>query len=258
MKFSIITISFNAASTIENTIKSVYNQDFSDFEYILVDGGSTDGTVNIIKKYQELFKKRNIQYRFISESDSGISDAFNKGIKMAVGEYVGIINAGDELCNDILSKINCLIEPSADIVYGNVRWVDIDRNYTYVRKSKASKLKYLKYDMVIMHPSVFVKREVYEKCGTFDLNYKYCMDQELLARFLYKEKKNFMYIDTEIAKMISGGVSDSRVWEVLSEARKITESYTGNFIFAWGVQIYKYIKNRMSVIYKNMMILRRR
>lgn len=181
-KISIITISYNSKNTIEKTILSILGQSYRPLEYVFVDGGSKDGTINLIKKYIPELEKAGIEVNYKSEPDKGISDAFNKGIQRSSGDIIGIINSDDQLMDEALMKIADAFTPTVDIVCGDCLWIDAERNLQYIRKSKMQ-LKKLKYEMVLMHPTCFVRRTAYEKWGYFDINLRYIMDKDLMARF---------------------------------------------------------------------------
>ncbi len=175
MKISIITIVFNDVKHIEKTIRSVLGQDIQDLEYIIIDGGSTDGTVEIIEKYLDSIDI------FISEKDNGIVDAFNKGIQKASGDIIGLVNSGDFLEKGTLQKVSDEFkkDSSIDVVYGNVQyWSDDQKEYLY----KASHHLLAKF-MSINHPAVFVRKELYNRYGLFDNTYKVAMDYDLMLRF---------------------------------------------------------------------------
>ena len=161
-KISIITISYNSKNTIEKTILSILGQSYRPLEYVFVDGGSKDGTINLIKKYIPELEKAGIEVNYKSEPDKGISDAFNKGIQRSSGDIIGIINSDDQLMDEALMKIADAFTPTVDIVCGDCLWIDAERNLQYIRKSKMQ-LKKLKYEMVLMHPTCFVRRTAYEK-----------------------------------------------------------------------------------------------
>lgn len=224
MRLSIVTVSFNVEQCIEKTILSVYNQTLPVYEYIIIDGGSTDSTVDIIKTYEAKFVKKGILFQYISEKDRGISDAFDKGILRATGDLVGLLNADDELLPNtcsILSKEYSKV--SADIYYGNCIWEENENHLVFVSKPKVTssdKLYKLLYNMVLIHPSTFITRKAYNEFGTYDISYKYCMDQELLFR-MYKNKARFRYIDKEFTRFKAGGVSDSFPKKVFAEASRI-------------------------------------
>lgn len=198
-KISIITITYNSEKTVEETILSVIKQNYPNLEYIIVDGGSKDSTLDIINKY-----KSNI-YKVISEPDNGISDAFNKGIREATGEIIGIINSDDILNINTLNVLNDIIEkyPNYDVYYGNGVIFDEKNNHIYRPDNKIEDI--LKY-MFICHPATFVRKTAYEKYGIFDTNYKCAMDFELLSK-MYSNGAKFKYFDYECTWFRLGGTS---------------------------------------------------
>lgn len=205
MKISIITVSYNASETIENTIKSVLDQTYDNVEYIIIDGGSTDSTVEIIKQYKD-----KLSY-FISEPDKGIYDAMNKGILKATGDIIGILNADDfYIDNNVLLTISRTFEKKnvdavfADLIY--VRPNNLDKIVRYYSSKNFHPNKFA-YGWMPAHPTFFVKRSIYEKYGLFKTNYKIAADYELLVRFLYKHKVSYYYLSEVLIKMRTGGVS---------------------------------------------------
>jgi len=200
--FSIITVSFNSAKTIERTIISVINQTYKDkIEYIIIDGGSTDGTLDIIKKYSD-----KISY-FVSEKDNGISDAFNKGIRASHGEIIGIINSDDWYEPDALEIIAKLDkENNTDFYVGSLKyWLSNDKNI--IIKPDINYKRIITFFMPHLgHPSTFVKKSTYNDIGTYNTKYKYAMDYDLFLRG-YLNKKNICFTYKIIANMFTGGVS---------------------------------------------------
>jgi len=198
-KITIITIVYNSAQTLEQCIISVLGQTYQNIEYVVIDGGSTDGSIDIIKKYEHKVSK------WISEKDAGIADGFNKGIKLATGDLIGIINADDWFESDAVETIVGNLNNS-QVYCGNINLVS-EKGDIIVRKSKVS---WLNYGMYVMHPSVFVKRTVYESVGLFDVNLKIAMDFDLFLR-IKKKGYNICYIDKVIANMRTGGKSSDTV-----------------------------------------------
>jgi len=193
---SIITVVRNGENYIADAIKSVLNQTYQNIEYIIVDGGSTDRTLEIISMYDD-----KVDY-WISENDSGISDAFNRGINIAKGEFIGIVNSDDWLDIDAVETIVRNVDEKHSIYCGNLRLYDESKNLINTRKSWPFLLP---MGMYIMHPTVFIKKEVYEKFR-FDISLKIAMDFDLLLRLRkngYKIKK----IDKNISNMRIGGAS---------------------------------------------------
>jgi len=205
-RISIITVVKNNAQTIKDAIDSVLSQTYQNIEYTVIDGGSTDGTVEIIKSYGGKITK------FISEPDNGIYDAMNKGIKLATGDIIGILNSDDVYFNEyvIENVVKKFEETNVDCVYGDLY---------FVRKSDLGKVvRYWKSSVFIQgsfskgwhppHPTFFVRRAIYEKYGLFDLNFKIAADYELMLRFLEKYKISNSYIPEVLVKMRVGGVSN--------------------------------------------------
>lgn len=214
-KVSIITVSYNSEKTIEKTFQSILAQEYRPLEYVLVDGGSKDGTIDLIKSYIPIFEDNGIMVSFKSESDKGISDAFNKGINRATGDIIGIINSDDSLAEEILGDVVSAFDENTDVVCGDCQWVDAINGLEYVRKSRLE-LDKLKYEMVLMHPTCFVRKSTYLEYGMFDVSLKYVMDKDLIARF-HRNGANFKYIPRIVAIMSAGGVSDANSRRVFQE-----------------------------------------
>ena len=236
-KISIVTITYNSQDTVRKTIESVISQKYRPLEYVLVDGGSSDKTVEIISSYFTEFEARGIEYNFKSEHDKGISDAFNKGINRATGEIIGIINSDDQLEKDALFVVANKLDNNVDVLCGDCLWVDEGRKISYIRKSKLN-LTRLKHEMVIMHPTCFVRKQAYEKYGCFDINLKYCMDKDLMARF-YRKGAQFKYVPSVISIMSAGGISDINYKKVFDEGVIIAERNGVSHYFAVGYRMYK-------------------
>ncbi len=218
-KISVITISYNSVKTIEKTFQSVLMQTYRPLEYVLVDGGSKDGTIALIKQFIPQFVAANIEVNFKSEPDKGISDAFNKGIERSTGDIIGIINSDDQLAENALDYIIDTFTTQIDVVCGDCLWVDEEHNLSYIRKSKLE-LDKLKNDMVLMHPTCFVRKKAYEKFGKFDINLKCVMDKDLMARF-YRKKAQFAYVPKVISIMSAGGISDINPGLVFKEGIEV-------------------------------------
>jgi len=204
MKISIITICYNSASTIEDTIKSVIAQNYLDLEYIIVDGGSKDDTLKIIEKYRDKIAK------IISEPDKGIYDAMNKGIVLATGEVVGIINSDDfyEHNTVLIEVFSCFENNKIDACYGNIKYVDRLAKEKQVRFWKAGKYKKEKLNSgwIIPHPAFFVRKEVYNRLGSFNTDFRIAADYELMLRFL-QNNTAVQYLDSTLVCMREGGFS---------------------------------------------------
>jgi len=225
MKVSIITVCYNSAATIEDTLKSVLSQSYADIEYILIDGGSTDGTLDIINKY------KNSIATIVSEPDKGMYDAINKGINICAGDIVAILNADDfyideNVISDVVSRIK---EEKADSLYADLYYVEEKNTMKVVRNwvsGNYSRKSFL-YGWMPPHPTFFVKRSSYLKYGDFNLELKSAADYELMLRFLYKNNLSTCYLPRPIVRMRVGGMSnvslknrinankeDRKAWEI--------------------------------------------
>lgn len=210
---SIITTVFNNKETIEDAIKSVLGQHYSNIEYIITDGGSTDGTVEIIKKHRGEIAK------FTSEKDQGVYDGMNKGIKMASGEIIGILNSDDlYVADDVIeTAVKAMEEKNANCCWGDLVYVDAENIDKVIRYWKSSEYKEGKFKRGWMppHPTFFVKKWVYEKYGIFNLDFPISADYELMLRFLEKHKIKSCYIPQVLVKMRIGGKSNKGIKNII-------------------------------------------
>lgn len=206
MKISIITITYNSSSTLAETINSVINQSYKNIEYIIIDGGSSDNTIPIIKSYENKITT------FISEKDNGIYDALNKGILLATGDVIGILHSDDFYTNTnvIQNVVNKLEQTNADALYADLFYVDKNNTSKIHRKWKSGNysLEKFLYGWMPPHPTFFVKKTIYEKYGSFNLSLNSSADYELMLRFIYKEKIKIAYLPEFIIKMRLGGKSN--------------------------------------------------
>lgn len=208
MKISIITVSYNSEKTIRDTIDSVVQQNYHDIEYIIVDGNSKDKTVEIIKSYGNKISK------FISESDKGIYDAMNKGIQLASGDIVGILNSDDFYADaDVLKNVAQNFTDTIDGVYADLVYVDATNTSKIIRTWKSGPYKEGAFGKGWMppHPTFFVRRNIYQKFGVFTDKLKSAADYELMLRFIHKEKIRLAYLPKIIVKMRAGGASNSSI-----------------------------------------------
>ena len=207
MKVSIITVVWNNKETIKDAIESVLNQTYENIEYIIIDGASTDGTVELIQNYGSKISQ------FISEKDKGLYDAMNKGISLATGDVIGILNSDDFYINEhVIQKIvDTFKENNVNSVFADLVFVkpnNLEKIVRYYDSSKFHPSKFA-YGWMPAHPTFFVKREFYEKYGVYKTDYKIAADYELLTRFLAKYKLSYFYLKESIIKMRVGGVSTS-------------------------------------------------
>jgi len=216
--FSIITVSFNSVKTIEKTIISVLNQTYKNVEYIIIDGGSTDGTVDIIKKYQDKIKY------WVSEPDKGISDAFNKGILASHGYIIGIINSDDWYEENTLETVIKLNEENdADFYVGALKHQD-NKGESFILYPNKNYKETICFRMPhLNHPSSFIKKSVYEDIGLFNINYKYAMDYDLFLRAYLKNKKG-IFTNQVLSNMLIGGVANINAEKAYKEVYIISKN----------------------------------
>jgi glycosyltransferase involved in cell wall biosynthesis len=219
MKISIITAVFNNRRYIEGCIESVLGQTYKDIEYILVDGGSTDGTLEIIKKYEDRISK------WISEPDRGAYDALNKGIGMATGDAIGFLHSDDFYANEsVVEKVaQAFTNYNVRSVYGDLIYVNKE-NSSVIRYWKAGQYRdrLIRWGWMPPHPTFFVKKEVYEKHGCFNTSFKIAADYEMVLRLLGKQKITTHYVPEVLVRMRIGGISNGNIKNL---ARKTMEDY---------------------------------
>lgn len=208
MKISIITVAYNSALTLRDTIESVLSQDYLDIEYIVVDGSSTDNTVDILREYEPLFNGR---MQWTSVKDNGIYDAMNNGIRSAKGELIGIINSDDFFHrNDIISKIAKAFDNElVQSIFADVRFVNpknLDKTVRYY-SSKYFSTKLFRFGFMPAHPSFFTYKKNFENFGYYKIDYIIAADFELLVRYLFTNKLTFKYLPLDVMKMRTGGRS---------------------------------------------------
>lgn len=218
MKITIITGCYNRVATLEGAIKSVMAQDYPEIEYIIVDGASKDGAVDLIKRYAALtetdgFKQAhpNFTFRYISEPDHGMYEALNKGLRMATGDVIGLVHSDDFLYDEhVLSDVMAEFEQSgADFVYGDGLFVDVENTDKPVRNwigGSYSKTK-VKLGWLPLHPTCYLRRQAHEKVGLYNEKYKIAADTDFLVRALYEHDLKVVYLKRYIIRMRMGGLS---------------------------------------------------
>lgn len=236
IKVSIITVSYNSRATIADTIRSVASQTFENIEHIIVDGASTDGTVEIVNSFGSKVSK------FITEPDNGIYQAMNKGIRLAGGDVIGILNSDDFLCDNhvIETLVNTFKESDPDVIYGDVRYIDPrnpEKTARYYSSKKFNPMKF-KYGFIPAHPSVYAKKELYEISGLFKEDYKIAADFELLIRFFRNGSISSKYIPIPFVSMRTGGISNRSLRNRFTINKEILRACRENGIQTNIINIY--------------------
>ena len=205
MKVSIITVVYNRADVIRDTIESVLSQTYKNIEYIIIDGASTDCTMDVANEYKDRITK------IISEPDRGLYDAINKGIRLATGDIVGLIHSDDFYLDNLVIQrvVDTFKKENKDMLFADLLYIKGDNKDKVLRyySSKNFKVDKLKYGMMPPHPTLFVKKEIYEKYGLYKIDYKIAADLEMFVRLLLVNKLSFSYIHLPIVKMRVGGIS---------------------------------------------------
>lgn len=240
MKLSIITICRNEAKEIEDTCKSVAIQTYKHFEWIVIDGESSDGTLDILEKYKEKMS------HFISERDKGIYYAMNKGIHLAQGEYLLFLNGGDYLENARILEEVFSKNFTSDIIYGNEKFIlsSEDKKRFYILKTGPKKMNayYFLHNFSLRHQSTFIKKDLFQKFGLYDVNYRSAADIEMFIRFIFKHKSSYDYINKTIScfKGYDGMSTDLKLKQVgIGEIREIHKKYfSGKEIRFYKIQSF--------------------
>jgi glycosyltransferase involved in cell wall biosynthesis len=218
MKVSIITVTYNSAEYLADCINSVRKQDYHQIEHIIVDGKSTDGTIELIKSFQKDISQ------WISETDRGMYDAINKGMKMATGDIIGVLNSDDMFASeDVVSEIvNCFEEFQLGAVYGDLVYVQKANTNKVVRLWKGFSYKRyrFKYGWMPAHPTFYIQRELIEKFGGYESHYFTAADYEFMARYLYCHHISARYLPKLIVKMRMGGQSNNTIKSRLRANRR--------------------------------------
>jgi glycosyltransferase involved in cell wall biosynthesis len=229
MKISIITVTYNAASVLEKTLQSIFEQTLQDFECLIIDGGSTDDTLDIIKRYEHAALQQSLTFKYISEKDNGLYDAMNKGLMLAQGDFVWFVNAGDKIYNSetvrlILQKLANM--PDADIIYGQSLMIDENDNPLGERHKIAPKhltKKSLLNGLVVCHQSILIRREI---APLYDIQYKISADFDWTVQALEKSRKN-LYINNYLSRFMIAGISAIHRKKSLKERYRIMRRHFG-------------------------------
>ncbi|TKC60968.1 glycosyltransferase [Pedobacter hiemivivus] len=226
VKISLVTVTYNAAKTIQQCIDSVARQTYKNVEYIIIDGNSSDGTADIIRQ-----NKAHIHY-FKSEADDGIYDAMNKGIMKSTGDVVGLLNADDYFANDnVISEIVAsFVQNNADILYADLDYVN--PNGKVLRRWRSGNYSPGKFNWGWMppHPTFYAKREMFEQLGLYNSRYGTAADYELMLRFMHTNKAKVCYLNKVIVNMTQGGVSNQNLLNRIKAWRCDFRAMTNNNI----------------------------
>lgn len=227
-KISLITACFNSASTVIDTLKSVSNQTYNNIEHIVIDGGSTDSTMELVSQYGKRVAKS------ISEKDNGLYDAYNKGLSLATGEIIGFINSDDfYFSDDIIQKVMRVFEdPSIEACHANLIYVNpVDTKIARrLWKSWDFKDSDFMKGSIPAHPTVFIRHDVYEKFGNFDTNFKLVADHDFLLRVFYANKIKSVYVDDSWVLMRTGGATGGNLKSVIQQNLEIRAAQKKNGI----------------------------
>lgn len=229
-KISVITVCFNSASTIRQTIESVLSQRYSAVEHVVVDGNSTDKTVSIIREYADRLG------RVVSEPDKGLYDAMNKGVHLASGEIIGVLNSDDFFeSEDTLAQVADYFDkhPEIDVVFGDVLFVDPDLTDKVIRYYRANKFRpwKLRFGWMPPHPATYVRRSVYQRFGDYRTDMKISADYEMFVRWLLKGGVSYGYLDQVLVRMRAGGISTSGVRSSITLNKEIVRACRTNGIY---------------------------
>lgn len=228
LKVSVITVCFNSVNTIESTIQSVLSQNYSNIQYIIIDGNSSDRTMDIINKYSSKISK------VVSEPDNGLYEAINKGIALSDGDVVGILNSDDIYCNNSIIEtiVNDFNNNTAIMsLIGDIAFVNNSNKITRHYSSKNWAPFFLRFGVMPPHPSFYCRREIFSKYGKYRTDFKIAADFELLLRFLFINKVNYKYIDEIIVLMKPGGLSTKKWFSQQTITKEITKACQLNGIY---------------------------
>jgi glycosyltransferase len=248
MKFSIITATYNSEATIEDALKSVASQSYSNIEHIIIDGGSKDNTLKIIENYKD-----KIAY-FVSEPDKGIYDALNKGINAATGDVIGFLHADDLFYSNLVLEKTAkqFSENITDSIYGDLLYVSKENTEKVIRNWKAGKysIKKLKRGWMPPHPTFYVKKDVYVNFGTFDTDFKIAADYDFILRVLGKYKISTNYLPEIMIKMRVGGESNKNINNIIRKMKEDVNALKKNNLGNWQTVFLKNIIKIPQLFFK--------
>jgi len=248
--YSVVTICRNEKDNITRTIESVLNQTFTDYQYIIIDGLSTDGTLEIIESYREKFLEKHVELIVISEKDSGIYDAMNKGALLSDGEFVNMLNAGDCFAdNNVLANMSQRIDQKADVIYGNANAISIrSKGKMRIYPLEPQNLNTITRTMPFIHQTVFVKTKLLKE-NLFDEKYKIAADYKFCLTMYLNERK-FQYVDIYIVDYYLDGVSSQNIIKTEKEFAAIREEAGLINSKSFSMKIYFFRIRMMSIIRK--------
>ncbi|WP_066631722.1 glycosyltransferase family 2 protein [Labilibacter marinus] len=249
MTISIITATYNAGKTLESAIQSLINQTYAHIEYIIIDGGSTDNTLEIVEKYKPFIQQ------FVSEEDKGIYDALNKGINMATGDVIGILHADDLLDDDytIETVMQTFTNNQTEATYGDLEYVQFQDPKKVVRywKSKAFKPSLLKAGWMPPHPTLFVRKKVYQEIGPFRLDFKIAADYDFILRLFSRPNFKAHYLPLVITRMRIGGTSNQNVGNIIIKMKEDLKALKDNNVGSILSLIWKNLSKLPQFLKRN-------
>lgn len=230
MKITIITVAYNSERTIRDTLESVLDQLYQDYEYIVVDGASTDGTMDAVREMETRFHGK---LKYISEPDHGIYDAMNKGIEIASGDIIGILNSDDIFHDNYVVEhiVKAFDEnPDADAIYADLFYVKQSNTNKVVRKWRTGKQRPFAKGWLPAHPTFYVKRSIYERYGFFNLNFKLAADFEMMLRLVERHHIKIAYLPMPLVKMRLGGATNRSIKNIIQQDRECVRAFYENGI----------------------------
>jgi glycosyltransferase len=241
MRVSIITATYNSATTILDCMDSVLNQSYADIEYIIMDGGSEDDTVGIIEEAA----KSHPNIIFKSEPDKGIYDALNKGIARATGEIIGFVHSDDFLADPCIIQdiVETFSAEQSHGVYGNLHYVAFDNTDKIIRNwvSQPYNKKLLKKGWMPAHPTLFLKKDIYDTYGLFNMSYQIAADYDFILRVFQQKHLKFSFLDKTIIKMRVGGASNGSLKNILQKTKEDLKAIKSNHVGGFGTVLLKNI-----------------
>ena len=250
MKITVITVCWNSSATIEACLQSVFSQSYKDIEYIVIDGGSTDGTVEILQKYTDKISL------LVSEPDSGIYDAMNKGLRRATGDYVGFLNSDDVYHSaESVAFIAqaAMSESKPEAIYGDLVYTDkhnVDNIIRYWRSGEFSQDK-LRFGWMPPHPTLYVRKNLLQSLGGFDVQYRISADYDFILRFFLQAPRIVFYVPKIIVSMRLGGASNQSLRSLWKKSREDLRAIRNNRVGGLGVLMFKNLQKIPQFILLN-------